>query len=134
MFEDDKTTVGAIPISTAFNLLQKPSSSKKHFDFGLSSSSEVFKEEENLEGNKHYSPPPNGTLKGDQGDKAQDTLGDDSKPTEPNNDDNEDDKKYESSTSDTRSSDVNFADPFSCWNSNTELPRPTPKSIKSIRK
>ena len=64
MFEDDNTSVGVVLIPTAFNLLQKSSSSKPHYDFGLSSSSEEL-EEENIEGNKHLSPPPEDTLKDD---------------------------------------------------------------------
>ncbi|CAI9285950.1 unnamed protein product [Lactuca saligna] len=34
MFEDDNTTVGVIPVPTAFSLQQKSSSSKPCFDFG----------------------------------------------------------------------------------------------------
>lgn len=68
------------------------------FDFCLSSFSEESKEEENQEGNQHSSPPPEATLEGDQGVKTQDDLIDDSKPIELNDDENEDEKKYESST------------------------------------
>lgn len=40
MFEDDNTIDGVIPVPTTFNLLQKPSSSRPCFNFGLSSSPE----------------------------------------------------------------------------------------------
>lgn len=40
MFKADNTYVGFILVPTTFNLLQKPSSLKPCFDFGLSSTSE----------------------------------------------------------------------------------------------
>lgn len=51
-------------------------------------------------------------MKGNQGDKPQDTLIVDSKPTKPNDGDNEDHNKSKSSTSNTGSADDNIADPF----------------------
>ncbi|CAI9277347.1 unnamed protein product [Lactuca saligna] len=113
MFKDDHTSISVVLILAVFNLLQKPSSLKPHYSFGLSYSSEELEEDENVEGNKHSSPPPKDNLKGDQENQVQGTLVDDSRPLEPNDDGNEDDKKSKSSTSDTGSSDENVADPFS---------------------
>ncbi|CAI9284994.1 unnamed protein product [Lactuca saligna] len=56
MFEDDNTIVGVTPILTSFNMLQKPSSSKPTYDFGLFSSSEESEEREDAEANKHPYP------------------------------------------------------------------------------
>ncbi|CAI9290490.1 unnamed protein product [Lactuca saligna] len=58
-------------------------------------------EEEKFKGNRHASPPPEATLEGDQGEKTQDDLIDDSKPTKPIDAEYENNKTLESSTSDT---------------------------------
>lgn len=75
------------------------------FDFGLSSSSDKIEWEENQEGINIASPYLKTFLNDDQ---ENHTLGDQ------NNDikGHEDDKKYDSSTSETGSSDENIADPF----------------------
>ena len=48
MINDDNTSVGVIPILTFFKTLQKPSSSKPSYDFGLFSCSEESKEEKEV--------------------------------------------------------------------------------------
>ncbi|CAI9268856.1 unnamed protein product [Lactuca saligna] len=119
MFEDDNTKVGSILMSNsfnilipnAFNILQKPSSSKPFYDFGLSSSSSESKREEDIESNKHSSLKV--TLESDESNEAQANPVDNSMPSKPHNDANNDDQKtYESSTSDIGSSTENIEDPF----------------------
>lgn len=56
MFEDDNTIVCSIPVQTSFNMLQKPSSSKACFDFGLSSSLDESEVNENQLGKNITSP------------------------------------------------------------------------------
>ena len=57
LFEDECTTAGVLPIQTSLTIFHKPSSSKAHFHFGLTSSSEAS--DENFEP-KHNDvvPPP----------------------------------------------------------------------------
>lgn len=116
MFEDDNTSVGFILVPTTFNELQKHSSSKPYFYFGLSLTFEEH-EKENHEENKHPSPHPKATLGVDLGDKTQGDPIDHSKISEPNgdedNDVDDDNKKSEISTSDIGSSDKNNVDLFS---------------------
>ncbi|CAI9277365.1 unnamed protein product [Lactuca saligna] len=83
----------------------KSSSSKPCFDFSLSSCSKESVEEENHEGNKLSSTPPEATLEGDQGNQTQCDLIDDSNPKELNNDEDNHHKKFKSSASDITSLD-----------------------------
>lgn len=68
MFEEDNKTVGVIPIPSTFNMLQKPSSSKAHFDFGLSSSSDEMEGKDDQDGNNNTSPCLETKIDGDQED------------------------------------------------------------------
>ncbi|CAI9279113.1 unnamed protein product [Lactuca saligna] len=82
MFRDDNITFGVIPIPIAFSLLQKLSSSKPIYDFGLSSSSEESKGEEDVEANKPSSP------------KAQDNPVNGSKPSKSHDEDDDVERKF----------------------------------------
>lgn len=66
MFGDDNKTIWAITVPSTFNMLQKPSSSKAHFDFGLSSSSNEMEGEDNQGENNTTSPRLETTIDGDQ--------------------------------------------------------------------
>ncbi|CAI9292312.1 unnamed protein product [Lactuca saligna] len=104
MFDDDRTSVGAIPILTTFKSLEKPSSSKPAYDFNLFSS--PSKEEElNLDANT----PRN------QGNETETNPIDNPTPSKLQDDDVGDynDKQSASSTSDTISSNENIVDCFS---------------------
>ncbi|CAI9278490.1 unnamed protein product [Lactuca saligna] len=111
------------PLPSSF--YKKTFSSKHHFEFGLSSSEES--KEENLDGNKLSSPPHEGTMNHIQDKEAQDTPVDDSKPCEPNSDENEDDKKTKSSTLETKSLDENIAYPFSLLETRDNISLPNSK-------
>ena len=97
MFDDDSASAGAFPLFSTFKSLQKPSSSKLVYNFGLSSSS-LEQEEEKLiqivnkvqdnQGNEIKTTPP-------QSNKTE-TNPSPSEPDEDNGDDENDDKSKSS--------------------------------------
>lgn len=108
MFKDDNTTVCAILVRSSLSMLQKSSSSKAHFDFGHSSSSDESEENEIQGGNKITYPCLETPIDGDQENPKQGDQNNNDKRHNYSGDDDDDDfndKKYEISSSDTRSSD-----------------------------
>ncbi|CAI9276457.1 unnamed protein product [Lactuca saligna] len=94
MFDNDTTYVGAFLILTYFKMLHKPSSSKPLYDFSLFSSLEESKEEEVY---------VDANTQGNQDNEYQSNPVDNEEPLEPQDDvdNDEDDKKFESFTSET---------------------------------
>ncbi|CAI9276472.1 unnamed protein product [Lactuca saligna] len=100
MFDEDNTSVGALPILTSFKSVQKPSSSKPVYDFAIFSSSskqeevtQVDANDQGIQGNEAETNPRN------QGSKTK-TNTSPSKSLDVNDCDYNDNNS-ESSTSDT---------------------------------
>ncbi|CAI9303129.1 unnamed protein product [Lactuca saligna] len=111
MFDDDSSSIGALPIFSTYKSLQAPSFSKPVYDYHLSSSSSQHEDEEiqiddkfqATQGNETETNPPQGNQ------TTKNTSP--SKPHEDKGGDNNDDKS-ESSTSDTSSSDEKITELF----------------------
>lgn len=111
MFNDDNTSIAAQPLFSSLHLLTKPSSSRKMYDFGLSSSSSEPVDEEikiDDQAHKHIrdeseSTPPN------EDNTANATQ---AGPSEPPINQEEDKAKSRTSPSDIGSSTSNYVDLF----------------------